>query len=296
MWIILSLLAGLMNVFQDSYSKKGLISNKYSDWTVMLARFLYVLPFFVAMWVVNGLTLEIRQPSRFTVILTVLVFLEVISQFCYHQAIKQGSLSLVKPFLSLTPMAILPVAYVLRGEIPTFWSSVGVILTCIGLWVLVAKPEPKEEKKEMRKAKKATNRPVVFITVTSLLWAFTTTLQKTGAELAGVPLFGFCYALGVVLVILLYHGLRKISIRQLFDWDEMKILFPIGLFAGLSSLFQFKALTLTNPAYPNAIKRIPNILHLMGDKKVFKDDRVNFQRVAGNFLSLAGTLLIILGS
>jgi drug/metabolite transporter (DMT)-like permease len=163
-----------------------------------------------------------------------LVLLEVVAQWFYHQAMKWGSLSLVKPFLSLTPITVLPTAYLLRGDVPSLESGLGVLMTCSGLWVLLSSRKQNAEKKVVE-VNGPFIGPIACIIVTSLLWAVTTTLQKTGAQLAGVSFFGFCYTVGIVTLILAYHLVRGIPVKQIFQKDEMRILVPIGLFAGLSS-------------------------------------------------------------
>jgi drug/metabolite transporter (DMT)-like permease len=287
---LLSLGSGFCQTIQSVYSKKALLTKHHNDWTVMLARFLYVLPIFIIFWFVVGMPTQIADTWSFVLVIVALVILEVASQWTYHQSIKRSPLSLVMPFQSITPIIILPFAYVLLGTVPSVLAIVGIFISTIGLFLLFLETKGAASVFRFSTLK---DLGVWYMIATAIMWAGTTTLQKIGAENAGVSLFGLFYIGGVTCVMIGFHLTRKVPMTALCTKRDGGVLFLIGFWAGLSSLAQYIALTMTNPAVFIALKRTATSLNLLWDKKFF-DERIDLWRVAGNILTISGAVLIVL--
>lgn len=288
--ILLSFGSGFCQTVQGVYSKKALLAKRYNDWTVMLARFLYVIPVFVVYWFIAGMPTEIQNAKSFAIVIIALIFLEVISQWTYHQSIKRSPLSLVMPFQSITPIIILPIAYIFLGKAPSTLAMVGIFMSAAGLFFLHLETKEGVTAFQLSTLKDA---GVWYMIATAVMWAGTTTLQKIGAENAGVSLFGLFYIGGVGLAMMGYHLVRKVPMTALFTRSEQRKLFPIGFWAGLSSLAQYLALTMINPAIFISLKRTANSLNLLWDKTFFSEHVSNW-RITGNILTIGGAVFIVL--
>jgi drug/metabolite transporter (DMT)-like permease len=212
------------------------------------------------------------------------------SQWTYHQSIKRSPLSLVIPFQSITPIIILPIAYVLLGKVPSTLAVVGIFTSTAGLFFLHLETKAGRTTFKLSVFK---DIGVWYMIATAIMWAGTTTLQKIGAENAGVPLFGLFYIGGVGCIMIGFHLWQKIPMTALFTKTERRMLFPIGFWAGLSSLTQYLALTMVHPAIFIALKQTTNSLNLLWDKKFF-GEQISFWRIAGNILTIGGAILIVL--
>lgn len=302
MWLILTTVCGISSVFQDIFSKKSLISKRYSDWTIIFVRFLYVLPSLLVIWLFVGTSVKIAKPLHFFAVIFVLVSIEIAGQYLYHQSIKFGSLSLVKPFSSTTPVLIIPMAYLLRGELPNFYGMAGVLCIAASLAILIIEQAKRRPNTQPKQDNTSNRTGILFMLGAAALWSITSTLQKTGPELleggtliARIIFFGFWYLGGVAAVLFVYHALWiKIPMSDFFRKENRRFLIPIGIFASLSSVTQYWAMALTHPAYVNAMKRAFAALHLEFDRRFFQE-RISFWRIVGNGVNLVGILFLLLG-
>lgn len=291
-WILLSLSSGFLATLQGVYSKKGLLSDRYNDWTVMLARFLYVVPFFFVVWILRGMPHTVSDAPRFLIIIASLVGLEVVSQWHYHQAIKRAPLSLLTPIQSLTPLLIIPTTLAIRGEMPSLSGLAAILLIVAGL--AVAKFEKPEEKRTTD-AYRDPVRGARHMVNASILWALAATLQKSGTEHTDIAFFGLCYIGTTALVMLARHIGKRIPLAEIIRPQEAKHLVPIGFFAGFSYAAQYWALTMTHPAYVNAMKRAALGSNVFLDRKFF-GEKIGIQRVASNILTIIGVILLAFSS
>lgn len=290
LWAVFSLGSGIFASLQGAYSKKGLISEQFHDWTIMLVRFIYVLPLFILFWVFEKMPRTITSPSLFALIILILIILEVASQWTFHQSIKISSLSLVMPFQNLTPLFIIPINFLIFHKLPSTMGFMGILISTMGLFLLFKK-QPK-----LPQNKKGDNKKlggVGLMIITSVLWALTTTLQKIGIQFAGVSLFGVLYIGGVVILMLIYHWVKRISLRSFFEMKNFHVFLPIGIFAGLSTLTQYLALPLANPAYVNALKRTGNVTNIFWDRSFFGES-ISIWYITGNILAILGAVLLVL--
>lgn len=288
-WALLSLGSGVLASLQGAYSKKGLISGEFHDWTIMLVRFVYIFPIFVLFWIFEKMPLVVTEPLIFTMTIVALVVLEVVSQWTFHQSIKISALSLVLPFQNLTPIFIIPVNFFVFRELPSAIGFWGILISTAGLFLLFKNKPAVSSHKNFCKKKLG---GIGLMVVTSILWAFTTTLQKAGIQFAGVSLFGVVYIGGVVAVMLGYHLARRISLAGLLKVQNSHLFLSIGFLSGFSTLLQYWALSLTNPAYVNALKRTGTITGIFWDRAFFRES-IKAWSLVGNALVIVGTVLLV---
>lgn len=290
--ILLSFGSGLFTCLQAAYSKKALISQKFHDWTIMLVRFLYVLPLFIVIWLLEGVPHTIQNVPIFILIIVTLVTLEVVSQWTFHQSIKLAPLSEVMPFQTLTPIFIIPINFVLTHQGLSARGMIGVGINTLGLFFLYRVSKKKEVGTGLKMNGGREIGGIGLMIVTAILWSVTTTLQKIGAQYAGVALFGIFYIGGVTLIMLIYHLVKRVSLRAIWKKEVQKSFLPIGIFAGLATWAQYVALTLINPAYVSAIKRSANISTFWLDRNFFKE-KIRPAIIFWNLVTIVGIIFIV---
>lgn len=258
----------------------------------MLVRFLYVLPFFVAIWLLEKAPHNIQNVPIFFFIIATLVVLEVVSQWTFHQSIKLAPLSEVMPFQTLTPIFIVPINFLLTHQIPSLRGMIGIGVNTLSLFFLYRVSKKSDVSVGLKMNGGREIGGIGLMIVTAILWSVTTTLQKIGVQYAGVALFGIFYIGGVTLVIYIYHCVKHIPLNSLWKKEMQRSFVPIGVFAGLATWAQFFALTLLNPAYVGAIKRSANIYTLWLDRSFFKE-KIRPVVIFWNVVAIVGLICIV---
>ena len=109
-WIALALGSGVIQTIEGVYIKKCMQGKHYQTTILMCWRFSTMLPFLFLFWVVRGQAHSLRNPRSFALTILTLAILEPIAQYCYFESIERAPLSLVTPFLGLTPILSMPSA------------------------------------------------------------------------------------------------------------------------------------------------------------------------------------------
>lgn len=130
-WVFLALIAGFSTASVDALSKKAF--DQDDEYKLSWVRLAYSLPFFLLILAF----VKIPKPDNiFFLAILVQLPLEIIATVLYMKAIKYSPLSLSVPFLSFTPIFLLLTSYILLGEIPGKLGFIGIILVCLGGYLL----------------------------------------------------------------------------------------------------------------------------------------------------------------
>lgn len=289
-WMILSLGSGVLTTLSAAYSKRVLSEGTFEDWNVILARFLYVLPLFVVIWALEGMSIHVKEPQLFGAELMLLVIVETISQYTYHQALKHSEFIVVMPFQSLTPLFVIPLVYMWFGELPSLFGVIGICMVLFGILCLQFR---KNKNNIQLSSDILKQKGVQFMLCTAFLWSITTTLQKMAAQEGGVAFFGVCYTGGVVLTTLVWQTIRGISPLPVLRFTGGPDILFVGFLAGIGTFAQYTAITLAHPAYVNALRRVGLSSNLLIGKYFFQEHMDRWM-LTGNILTVVGVVLIVL--
>lgn len=281
-WLLITLVTAFSLASTDALCKKALGST--DELVIVWVREGYALPFLVV-----GL-IFVPIPtigSDFFYALAVLVPLEIAALILYVKAIRISPLSLTIPFMALSPVFILLIAYVVLGEEPTPIALVGVVLTALGAYLLNAgatRVGPLGPIKAILKEKGS-----MLMIAVALLYSITSTIGKVAVINSSPMFFAFFYPLILTLVLsplLIYKG----KFSQVFK--KPRTFIPIGILTAIMITTHFFAITMTDVAYMIAVKRTSLLFSVLYGYFLFEEEKIK-ERFTGSVVMIAGVVLIV---
>lgn len=217
--------------------------------------------------------------------------LEILTVFLYVKAIKLSPLNLTLPFLSLTPLFLTFVSYIIVGEKVSLEGLIGIVLIASGSYTLNAE-RSRTGLLEPLKAILREKGSIIMIIV-AFIYSFTSSLGKIAIEHSSPLFFGISYFFILTLLssplsmLIGKRGLKDFISRKVY----LKLLLP-GLFYGLMIIFHMLALDLTKVAYMISVKRLSLIIGVIYGYIFFKEERFG-QRLLGTIVMLTGFVILV---
>ncbi|MGZ3596170.1 MAG: EamA family transporter, partial [Syntrophales bacterium] len=249
-WILLALIAALTGGTSDALTKKALqLHDEYTiAWLRQLVVVLFLSPclFFIPIPALDG--------DFYKAFFSALPF-EVVAYILYIKAIKISPLSLTVPFLSLTPLCLIIIPYIMLGELVSFRGGIGILMIALGSYTLNLKEIGKgflEPIKAIGKEKGS-----VFMIIVAILYGFTNTLSKHALSHSSALFFGVTYNLAFFIVLSpVIFKVGKIHSHGRICKESLKISVLPGFFAAITVIFYTIAMSLANVAYTVAVCRL----------------------------------------
>lgn len=208
----------------------------------------------------------------------------------YMAAIRISPLSLTLPYMAFTPAFMIATGYIFLGEIPDRWGLIGIVITCVGSYVL-----------NLNANQRSIFEPftVIFREKGSWFMLIAAFLASLGAVfgkkamLHSSPMF-FSMSFFVIFsfmisIILILSG--KISILNFRKHFLTGIISGLLLFAHI--VFHGLAITLTKAAYMISVKRLSVLFGIIYGGVIFQEKNIIF-RLCGAMFMLSGAALITL--
>jgi drug/metabolite transporter (DMT)-like permease len=285
-WVLLSLICAFALASSDALTKKTLVrSNEYlAAWF----RLVFSLPLLLLMCPV------VPTPKLDSVFYRAFILslpLEVAAMILYVKALKISPLSLTLPFLSLTPVLLIVVSYLILGEKVSLQGSIGIVVLATGGYTL-----------HLHEIKKGLWMPIVAIRrekgsllmiAVAIIYSITATLGKMAIEHSSPLFFGityFCAAAVLFAPIALWMGRHEMK-QFIFTGQYKRLFFP-GLFYSIMIVSHMTALNLTKVAYMISVKRISLVIGVLYGYFLFRETDIG-ERVFGALLMLTGFVLIV---
>ncbi|MCP3869600.1 MAG: EamA family transporter [Gammaproteobacteria bacterium] len=240
------------------------------------------------------LSVDIPPTGEFLIPATLSIFLSIIAVVLLIRSIRRSDISHSLPYLSLTPVFTVLVAFVLRGEVISPTSLLGIFLVVIGALGIDAKSLGDFARFGGRRA--FTDTGILSVIFVALIYSVSSVLDKS-ATLASDPLTYVWFSLetrGVVFltVYLLFKTIRKRSATEKkVTRTELLLLFLIGSCYFLEAIFQMHALMTGNVAEVLAVKRLSILMTSAAGFWLYREVLTSF-RVLGSVFMVAGALLI----
>ena len=283
LWLILSLLTALAVASQDAWIKKYF--SHLSAYDMLAFPFLFSLPLFV-------ITIPFIPvpPLNDTFYGCFLVSLPInfISFYIYMKAIRVSPLSLTLPYLAFTPAFMIFTGYVFLDEMLNLWGLAGIIVTCIGGYVLNLEPDKPSVIEPLRAVFRETGSWLMLIV--ALIFAFGAVIGKKGI-LNSSPLFFTMTFFAVlsfltVLTLLIIGRVRLKTFRN--DWVR-------GIVAGalffIHCLAHGFAISMVKAGYMISIKRFSVLIGIIYGGMFFNEKSIAL-RFVGAGLMVAGAVVI----
>ena len=284
-WVYLSLIAAFTLATSDALTKKALVET--DEYLAAWFRLLFALPLpLVLLFFMPAPPVDAIFYRAFALSLP----LEVIALVLYIKALRRSPLSLTLPFLSLTPVFLILVSYVVLGEKVSLRGGVGILLLAGGSYALNIH--------EMRKGFFSPFRAIgrekgsVLMIVVALIYSVTSSLGKMAIEHSSPLFFGAAYfaALSVLFgPVALMAGRDK---REFLSRKQYRRLFLPGLFYSVMIIAHMLALSMTKVAYMISLKRTSLIMGVIYGYFLFREKNIR-ERLAGAVLMFAGFVMIV---
>lgn len=285
MWVFYALLSALCLASIDAVSKHLLQDTE--ERIVAWGRFLFAVPFLA------GLLFFISIPpldASFWTAIAVMLPLEISALFIYVRAIKLSPLSLTLPFLSLTPVFLVVIGWLILGERVDFKGGTGIGLIVCGAYALHLHTFREGWFHPFRAIiHEAGSRLMILV---AFLYSITSSLGKLAILHASPASFALIYV--VVLAVALSPIVSWTARRQRIQITAHAPAFlGIGLLQAAMIFFHALALSQAHVAYMISAKRTSLLFGILYGHFLFQEDRLR-QRLGAGVLMLAGVVLISL--
>lgn len=280
-WVFYALLTAFSLATADAISKKAL--GRSDEYVIAWVREGYALPFLALAF----FFIDIPHLDRtFYLSLLLMIPMEIVAIILYVKAIKLSPLSLTIPFLAVSPVFIILIAFILLGELPDRSGLLGILLIVIGAYML----NIKTTKEDLLGPIKAIRREKgsIFMIIVALLYSVTATLGKVAVQHSGPIFFGVFYPflLTLLLSVILWGKALLPAVLS-----RPKTFLAIGVFTAIMILTHFKAISMTDVAYMISVKRASLVFSVLYGRVLFGEENIR-ERLAGSMLMIAGMVSI----
>jgi len=288
-WVSLALISAFTLATSDALTKRALArSNEY---LVAWFRILFSIPLLLLIWLFIPMPkLDIEFYKAFAFALP----LEIIAIIFYIKALRISPLSLTLPFLSLTPVFLILVSYLIIGEKVSFRGGIGIILITVGSYTLNLH-EMRKGIFEPFKAITKEKGSILMISV-ALIYSVTSSLGKMAIEHSSPLFFGITFFIAVTIVfapIALWLG--KGELKSFISGKQFKGILLPGLFYSIMIASHMIAISLTKVAYMISVKRTSLIIGVIYGYFLFKEKDIR-ERLTGAVLMFIGFVMIVTAS
>ncbi|NWF75170.1 MAG: EamA family transporter [Nitrospirae bacterium] len=288
-WVILSLISALSLATSDALTKKAL--HEHNEYLVAWFRLVFSIPILLLLW------LFIPKPELDTEFYQAFCFslpLEIIAIIFYIKALRLSPLGMTLPFLSLTPMFLIIISYVILGEKVSIQGGFGIFLLAAGSYTLNLNLMRKGILEPFFAIKK--EKGSVLMIFVAFIYSITSSLGKMAIEHSSPLFFGITYFLVLTIFftpISLFCGRHELKIFM-SEKKYKKLLFP-GIFYSVMIVSHMIAMSLTNVAYMISVKRTSLLMGVLYGYFLFRERNLK-ERITGALLMFIGFIMIVTAS
>lgn len=288
LWILLALASAFSIATSDAFTKKALLV--YDEYTIAWLRLLLALPLIALP------LLFVPLPSLDRVFYATFLAalpLEVSAFMLYIKALKVSPLNLTLPFLSLTPVFLVIMPYLLLGEKISLAGGIGILFIAAGGYTLNIK--------DFRKGFMgpfiaiARERGSLYMILVALIYSVSATLAKKVIEHSSAFFAAFVYyaALCAIFTLLVFHKNKGNKGETRLRAGALKAAILPGITDSVAMISGMMALRLTKVAYMISVKRLSLLIGVFYGHLLFREPELR-ERMLGAALMLTGFALIVL--
>ena len=286
-WILWALLSTFMAASNDALTKKAL--SVHNEYLIAWLRLLWALPFLIV--TLAFIPIPLIDSIFFLAFLAALP-LEVTATVLYVKALKTSPLSLTVPFLSLTPIFLIVVPYLILGETISVLGVIGVAMIAFGGYTLNIGQARKGLLAPFFAVRK--ERGSLFMIGVALIYSVTATLGKLAIQHSSPLFFGITYYSALACAMTPLALLRGRDERKYVPpRDAIKASILPGFCHATSIVAHMIAISLTQVAYMISIKRLSLLMGVLFGYLFFKETNIR-ERFVGTLLMIIGFALIVL--
>jgi len=286
MWIFLSFLSAFSLASSDALIKY--ILNNSNEYLIGWLRLVFSLPLLIAIL----LFIDIPNIDKwFWIAFFTAIPLEIIAIIFYIKAIKSSDLSLVLPFLSLTPVFLIFFSWLILGEKVSLTGAIGILLVAIGGYSLNASSIRKGLTEPIKAIFK--EKGIKYMILVSCIYSITSSLGKMAINHSSPLFFAPLYFTAVTILFtpLVYMKVKKEFLFLIINKYKKNIILS-GIFYGIMIISHIIAISISEVAYMIAIKRSSMLIGSIYGFILFGEKKIK-ERLIGVILMLAGIFFII---
>ncbi len=277
---LLAILTGICFGLQGVYGKH--ISRKSSAMHLSWATFLFALPVVGCWLLIKGLPAV--QWQAFLLASGGSFLANLIAVNLFYRALSQSPIAYTMPFTALTPLFLLPAAYVLLGELPGFNGLSGILFIIAGVYSLYASTDSIFA--PFRKLFEEPGSRLMLLV--AFIWGFSSSLDKVAIQNSSPAFYAvFIHLLLAGAYSLILFGKKS---RPDMQWRPLIIL---GLLSGFIIVFQFSALVYLDVSYVIAFKRAGVLISVILGYQFF-GERNFLRNLIGAALIVSGAILLVI--
>jgi drug/metabolite transporter (DMT)-like permease len=202
--------------------------------------------------------------------------INVLAWTFFYKAVTLAPVGLIVPITALTPLFIVPVEYLMLGDLPKMTAFFGIIITIAGMFILYY-PHRIRPEREVKKG-------IIFAIATAALWSVSATVDKIAIQNSNP----FQYGLFIYILLAVFFYFRSSDEITITVWKKQKIwILLLGMVSSILIIAQFFALLMTNVSLVILLKRSGAIISVIGGKAFFKESHF--------FYYFLGSLIVVLG-
>lgn len=210
--------------------------------------------------------------------LAVLVPLELLAMVLYMAAIRDHPLSLTLPYLALTPVFVIAIAWLVLGERVTAQGAAGILLAVAGTWLLNAEPARRGWLAPFRAILYARGSRLML--AVAAIYGLTSTLGKAAMRYLEPALFGPFYFALLGLAAILIFALPRPRVFLKLARRPGPVL-AVGVLMAVMAYTHFLAIRQVEVTYMIAVKRLSLVFGILYGALIFKEPHLRRRLPAG---------------
>lgn len=305
-WVVLAGTTAVLYAFHGAWSKR--VAGRVGPLVAAWALFAFALPLLVVYLAVQGIP---ELGSRFWPVLAVNCVLNVGAAYLFLSALDTGELGVTYPLLTLTPLFVMPVEFVLLRELPGPWGAVGILLVVAGIYLL----NFSERRLGLLAPFSAVARSpgARRSLAVAVIWSVTGTVDRVAVLESSPAFYGAALAAGMTTLFLPViwaarrwapvpptstgaeepaTGRERSGLGTGGRWTMARLLAIHGLLFAAMFILQMEALNLALASYVLSIKRTGAILAVGLGWLVFRERAAGY-RLAGAAVTVAGVAVLV---
>ena len=289
MWFFWSLGNAFTDSLKDVFGAKG--SRKFDEYLVCFAQRFFALPVLLPLAFI--FELKVEPDVLFWKATAMSIIINIPASILYYRALKESSLSLALPVVTLSPVFLLVTSPLINREVPSMLGVLGVMISVLGTYLLSL-----SERREGGFFAPLTvlweNPGMRLMLIVAFLWSFGAPFDRIAVTHAD-PFFYNAVKETTLAAVFFFVVIVRGGLRNLFHAKAAKILAPMGLLSGISITFQMIAFSLTLVPYAISVKRASALFGILWGKLYFGETNLK-ERFVGAIVILAGAVMILLST
>lgn len=263
-----------------------ILTKHYSPAIIAWANFTLAFPFVLVIAIFNGFPGVQWFDFIWATLLSFLV--NLFAYYLFFRALSLSTISRTMPFTAFTPLFLIPIGFVILGEIPTIRGVIGIILIIFGAYGIHLDSKDLVSPFRSLISDKGT-RLMLFV---ALIWAVSASVEKVAVLNSSAAFYGVIINVMLSLSYLPYVLFRERKNFRRFSVDT-KSFAVLMLIAGPLVFFQFSAYQYLLASYVIAFKRAGVIVSVLLGYLILNERKV-IKNLLFTIFMICGVLLIML--